>query len=549
MAAVAKLSAIAASLAQPPSLAGHPRRLLSSSMLPSPSAFRPGAARTTFTTRRPVAIPPRVVVASSAASSPSPSSPSPSSSAHASTFYEAPTASKSESWVSSYAEEGDTTTSSSSSAEDSDGSGDDFLLGDDLSRQDLMHEAVRRLADTDVAEAASKYHLEDELFGEIDFARINAFTTDAFGGNPAAVCYLPYHPSDEWLQRVAAEFNLSETAFLVRRRANSPPPPEGLSGGDYRSQQRAQLLSADPSGALRSVRVAPAIPVNEFDLRWFTPTVEVKLCGHATLAAAHLLFSSGLVDSDEVIFHTFSGPLAARRVPEDQAHLRGRDAKPKRDAQAGMAPWERAAAAEEEERRAGRRPSGKGIVELDFPLFPPEPLPRDEWAEVEHALGLAEGTALFVGRTALHDFMVHIPTTAMLLDLDPPLERVQVLHCRGVMVTAAASHVDADIRAAGGRAAALDPNIDFVSRFFAPQSGIDEDPVTGSSFCTLGPYWSEILGHKQLLGYQASSRPGMVAVRVDEHAGRAYLEGWAVLVMAGVIMNTATPSITHPATS
>ncbi|CAI5973593.1 unnamed protein product [Closterium sp. NIES-64] len=413
------------------------------------------------------------------------------------------------------------------------------------SRKDLMHEAVRRLADTDVAEAAAKYGLEDELFGEIDFARISSFTKDPFGGNPAAVCYLPYHPSDEWLQKVAAEFNLSETAFLVRRRASSPPPPPGLDD-EWPGSARQSLVAADEKGALRSVKVAP--PVNEFDLRWFTPTVEVRLCGHATLAAAHLLFSSGLVDSDEVVFHTRSGRLAARLVPEHEAHLGGRDRKPHSNRRHKRHEWE-----EEEGERLGvggrRRPSGKAIVELDMPLAAAAALPLDEWAAVEEAIGVPAGTALFVGRSKLHDIMVHVPQTTTVLELDPPLKKIAVLPCRGVIVTAAASHVDADIKAAGGRAAALDPNIDFVSRYFAPQSGIDEDPVTGSSFCTLGPYWSEVLGHKQLLGYQASTRGGMVAVRVDEAHGRAFLQGWAVLVMAGVVMNTASPAITHPATS
>ncbi|GJP30132.1 hypothetical protein CLOM_g22605 [Closterium sp. NIES-68] len=476
--------------------------------------------------------------AASASSSPSPSS-SPSSShsqaAYSFAYSEAPTATP---WGSSTYEE---TTSELSSEESS----------DEGSRKDLMHEAVRRLADTDVAEAASKYGLEDELFGEIDFARISSFTKDPFGGNPAAVCYLPYHPSDEWLQKVAAEFNLSETAFLVRRRASSPPPPRGLDDEWADStQQRQPLVAADERGALRPVKVAPSVPINEFDLRWFTPTVEARLCGHATLAAAHLLFSSGLVDSDEVVFHTRSGRLAARLVPEDEAHLGGRDRKHHTSRRNKRREWEAEAEADEAVGVGGRRrPSGKAIVELDMPLAAAQALPLDEWAAVEEAIGVVAGTALFVGRSKLHDIMVHVPQTTTVLELDPSLKKVALLPCRGVIVTAAASHVDADIKAAGGRAAALDPNIDFVSRYFAPQSGIDEDPVTGSSFCTLGPYWSEILGHKQMLGYQASSRGGMVAVRVDEAGGRAFLQGWAVLVMAGVVMNTASPAITHPATT
>lgn len=175
------------------------------------------------------------------------------------------------------------------------------------SNMEVVKEAIRRITEEDLDVAIEKYDLADELSAKIDYGQINAFTENPFGGNPAAVCYLPYEKESAWMQLVARQFNLSETAFLVKRWASSKKV--SLEG-------EKALLELDANGkSLKAVKrnLAPTGPKNEFDLRWFTPQVEVDLCGHATLAAAHILFTSGIVEDDIVIFHTRSGVLKAKK--------------------------------------------------------------------------------------------------------------------------------------------------------------------------------------------------------------------------------------------
>ncbi len=260
--------------------------------------------------------------------------------------------------------------------------------------------------------------------------QVDAFSERPFGGNPAGVCLLssddPRAVDAGWLQDVAREMNLSETAFLR-------PRAEG------------------------------------FDLRWFTPVMEVDLCGHATLAAAHILFERGLLAAGgEARFHTASGLLTAVRRED----------------------W----------------------LELDFPAEPAEPV------EAPPALREAlDVPALFVGRNRL-DYLVEVDSEDTVRSLRPDLGRLRALRERGVMVTS--------------RARAR--SYDFVSRFFAPGAGIDEDPVTGSAHCCLGPYWGVRLGKTELTGYQASARGGLVRVRL---AGpRVKLAGRAVTVMTGELL-------------
>jgi predicted PhzF superfamily epimerase YddE/YHI9 len=258
--------------------------------------------------------------------------------------------------------------------------------------------------------------------------QVDAFTAAPFAGNPAAVCLLEADQDPAWMQAVAAEMNLSETAFL--RPADEP--------GRYR-------------------------------LRWFTPAVEVELCGHATLASAHVLWSEGLAGTaGELRFDTASGPLAARR-------------------------------------------DGDGTIWLDFPATPAAPV--DPPAGLLEALG---GDARWVGRCRF-DYLVELADEAAVRDLDPDVRRLRALGARGVIVTAPAG------TAAGG--------YDFVSRFFAPGAGIDEDPVTGSAHCTLGPYWAGRLGRPELTGFQASARGGLVRVRPA--GDRVLLGGQAVTVLRG----------------
>lgn len=259
--------------------------------------------------------------------------------------------------------------------------------------------------------------------------QVDAFTDTPFRGNPAAVCILDGPAPEEWMQAVAREMNLSETAFLY-------PAPEG------------------------------------FALRWFTPTVEVDLCGHATLASAHVLWEDGHLAVDAAaVFETNSGQLTASR--------------------AGA--W----------------------IELDFPATP-----AIEVASVpglEQALGVE---ARWTGRSEF-DFLVEVDSEAMVRGLRPDMTQLRQLHCRGVMVTSRAASEE----------------FDFVSRFFAPAVGINEDPVTGSAHCALGPYWAQHLGKRELDAAQISARGGVLRVRVD--GDRVILGGQAVTVLRGELTESA----------
>lgn len=256
----------------------------------------------------------------------------------------------------------------------------------------------------------------------LTITQVDAFTSEPFGGNPAAVCMLPEPADAVWMQRVAREMNLSETAFLVRR----------------------------DDGA--------------FDLRWFTPTVEIDLCGHGTLASAHVLWEDGCLDSTaQATFHTLSGPLSAVR----------------RD----------------------------GWIEMDFPAEPDEPVSAPDGLVA--ALGAEPA---YVGRNRF-DYLVELGSEAALRGMAPDFGRLRDLGVRGVIVTARAESA----------------GLDFVSRFFAPGAGIDEDPVTGSAHCCLAPYWQRRLGQNSFTAWQASERGGEVrcAVRGD----RVKLCGQAVTVL------------------
>lgn len=261
----------------------------------------------------------------------------------------------------------------------------------------------------------------------LDLYQVDAFTGRAFGGNPAAVCLLPEPREPQWMQLVAREMNLSETAFLH-------PAEDG-----------------------------------DWNLRWFTPAVEVELCGHATLASAHVLWESGRLPPTETAgFHTLSGLLTAERR--------------------------------------------EGTIELDFPAR--------SAAEVEPPEGLAAAlgiTPRFVGRTR-YDYLLEAASEEEVRAAVPDHGLLRTLPVRGVIVTA---------RSAAGP-------YDFVSRFFAPGAGVDEDPVTGSAHCSLAPFWAARLGRSSLLGWQASARGGAVRVRVEGE--RVKLGGEAVTVLRGQLL-------------
>jgi PhzF family phenazine biosynthesis protein len=255
--------------------------------------------------------------------------------------------------------------------------------------------------------------------------QVDAFTAHPFGGNPAAVCVLPAAGEAAWMARVAMEMNLSETAFLV------------------------------PNG-------------DAFDLRWFTPSVEVDLCGHATLGAAHVLWSEGHLEPGQTArFHTKSGLLTCDQRGD----------------------W----------------------IEMNFPAKFEEP------AEPPPQLAEALGTELkYTGRNQF-DYLVEVADEATLHGLAPKHHLLRELPVRGVIATA---------RGTG--------QFDFVSRFFAPGSGIDEDPVTGSAHCALAPFWAARLGKTEMTGFQASKRGGVVKVRLE--GDRVFLLGQAVIVLRGELL-------------
>lgn len=252
--------------------------------------------------------------------------------------------------------------------------------------------------------------------------QVDAFTREPFTGNPAGVCILPPGSGEDRFQEIAREMNLAETAFVAAR-------------GE------------------------------EFGLRWFTPSAEVDLCGHATLASAHVLWETGLLSPEqEARFHTLSGLLVARR--------------------------------------AGER------IELDLPAEPPEKSPPPPG--LLEALGIE--TALFVGRNRL-DHLIEVESEAVVRGITPDFRRLAGSGGRGAIVTARSA----------------DSRFDFVSRYFAPSVGVDEDPVTGSTHCCLGPWWSEKLGKSVLFAWQASQRGG--ALEVEPRGERVLIRGEAVTVL------------------
>ncbi len=256
--------------------------------------------------------------------------------------------------------------------------------------------------------------------------QVDAFTDKPFSGNPAAVCILPKPADETWMQNVATEMNLSETAFLY-------PQDDG------------------------------------FNLRWFTPAAEVDLCGHATLASAHVLWEMEHLPPDtQARFFTRSGLLTAQRSGD----------------------W----------------------IEMDFPAEPETEVKAP--AELVTALGI---TPQYVGKNRF-DYLVEVDSEKTVQDVQPDFTLLKTVTCRGVIVTSRADS----------------PTFDFVSRFFAPGVGIDEDPVTGSAHCCLGPFWNTRLEKNSFTAYQASPRGGVVQVRVA--GDRVKLGGQAVTVLRGELV-------------
>jgi PhzF family phenazine biosynthesis protein len=258
---------------------------------------------------------------------------------------------------------------------------------------------------------------------KIELFQVDAFTSNVFGGNPAAVCILIEWLDEKIMQQIAAENNLAETAFIV-----------------------------------------PAL--DRFEIRWFTPTVEVELCGHATLAAAHVLYNHLNYQKEAAHFFSFySGMLSVKK-------------------------------------------SGAQLS-LDFPT--------DTIVETTIPTALQQGfnskiVACYKGKT---DYMLVFDTQADIENLEPNMDLIASVDARGVIVTAPGTKSD------------------FVSRFFAPQSGIVEDPVTGSAHTSLIPYWSQRLAKKSMTARQLSPRLGKLLC--EDRGDRVSISGNAVTYLAGQI--------------
>lgn len=249
----------------------------------------------------------------------------------------------------------------------------------------------------------------------------DAFTEQPYKGNPAAVCIMEEYPAERWMQDVAAEMNLAETAFLV-------PHNDG------------------------------------YKLRWFTPNSEVDLCGHATLASAHILWEKGFIRPDqEAVFYTKSGLLSAK--------------------------------------------ISDGWIQLNFPATPEVSINAPQ--ELIEALGVKP---VHTGKNVF-DYLVEVEAEETVKNLQPDFTKLMRVPMRGVIVTAKSIEYD------------------FISRFFAPEVGIFEDPVTGSAHCCLGPYWQKKTGKDMFIAYQASERGGVLKVQVT--GDRVLISGKAVTVMEG----------------
>ncbi|KFK36633.1 hypothetical protein AALP_AA4G150100 [Arabis alpina] len=294
---------------------------------------------------------------------------------------------------------------------------------------------------------------------------VDAFTDSAFKGNQAAVCVLKeeHERDDAWLQSLAAEFNISETCFITP-----------VTGFDAR-----------------------------FSLRWFTPALEVDLCGHGTLASAHSIFSNGLVDSDKVEFVTRSGILTAKRVPENN-----------------------------------KMKGGSFFIELDFPV-----IPTCEYNSINDismfSKALNGATIVDVRRTTTNKIIsepffngtakasstdkiiVVLPSWESVIELQPKMDEISKCPGKLIIVTAAAPEGS---------------DYDFCSRFFSPKLGVDEDPVCGSAHCSLAHYWSLKMSKCDFLAYSASRRSGSLKVHYNKENQRVLLIGKAVTVMKGFVL-------------
>ncbi|KAL9430904.1 hypothetical protein AB3S75_026153 [Citrus x aurantiifolia] len=291
----------------------------------------------------------------------------------------------------------------------------------------------------------------------VQYSVVDAFTDSAFKGNPAAVCLLEEDRDEEWLQAVACEFNISQTGYLTRLTAAESPNPR-------------------------------------FRLRWFTPVAEVQLCGHATLAAAHTLFSRGLVNSNIIEFATLSGILTAKKDPDVKAMNDS-------NSQNGEA-------------------QECYFIELDFPTVPTTDFNFSEVSLIHKALSVSSVMDMKITTTS-EDIFVVLPSAKFVTDVEPQFDEIRKCPGRGIIVSGLAPP---------------ESGFDFYSRFFCPKFGINEDPVCGSAHCALATYWSQKLGKCDFVAYAASPRSGILNIHVDKQNQRVQLRGKAITVMEGSLL-------------
>ena len=260
----------------------------------------------------------------------------------------------------------------------------------------------------------------------MEIYQVDAFTNQPYKGNPAAVCILNESKEDKWMYNVAEEMSLPETAFIHKK--------EG-----------------------------------KYNLRWFTPTHEVDLCGHATLASAKVLWETENAKREENIdFHTKSGVLTAKSKGD----------------------W----------------------IELDFPIEA-----EKEVDPPEKLIKALDVKPKYVGKNRM-DYLIEVDNKEIIQKIKPDFRMLKEVDARGIIVTSKANS----------------NRYDFVSRFFAPAIGIDEDPVTGSAHCCLAPYWKKRLNKNQFTAYQASNRGGTIKIKLGKE--RVYLSGQAVIIMEGNLL-------------
>ncbi|XP_022953478.1 uncharacterized protein LOC111456017 [Cucurbita moschata] len=300
----------------------------------------------------------------------------------------------------------------------------------------------------------------------IKYFVVDAFADSPFKGNPAAVCILEEEKEDEWMQALAAEFNISITCYLIRI-----------------NEKEQTNDSLKPS---------------KFSLRWFSPVTEIEMCGHATLAAAHALFSYGLVNSDTIEFSTLLGNLTTKRVSE---------VKPLR------VPNVHNSEAHE-----------SYLIEFEFPTIPLIEVNSANASIISKALNVDSMIDIkMVVSKNFDNFLVVLPSAKDVIDFEPNFDEIKKCPGSGIIITGAPSP-------------SAESKFDFYTRMFCPKSGINEEAVCGRAHCALAVYWAKKLGKSDFVAYMASPRSGILNVHLDEQKENVLLRGKAITITEGVVL-------------